>query len=99
MYSNSVNSPAGYVDYCGRFKLLQLFFDHQESKYFPTLWVIGQRDAASSVTKAGCERFFVLSGYVLGPRRTRLNVRTYEHIAILAEIVNSVYIDDEWVAC
>ena len=44
-----------------------------------------------------CERFFSLSGYVSASRRTRLGVRTYERLCLLALILNTVYIDDEWV--
>ena len=32
------------------------------------------------------------------PCRTRLGVRVYERIALLASILRNVYIDDEWVA-
>ena len=32
------------------------------------------------------------------PRRTRLGVRTYERFALLASILQNVYIDEEWVA-
>jgi hypothetical protein len=42
--------------------------------------------------------FFCLSGYISSPRRTRLGVRTYECLAMLASIVHTVCIDDAWVA-
>ena len=45
-----------------------------------------------------CERFFNLSGYVSAPKRTRLGVRTYECLAMLASILPNVYVDMEWVA-
>jgi hypothetical protein len=50
--------------------------------------------------EVGCERFFGLSGYISSPRQTRLRlrVRTYEHLAMLASIVHTVYIDNAWVA-
>jgi len=48
--------------------------------------------------EVGCEHFFSLSGYISAPRRTRLGVRTYERIAMLASILPKVYIDREWVA-
>ncbi len=42
--------------------------------------------------------FFGLSGYISSPRRTRLRVRAYERLAMLAFIVHTVYIDDALVA-
>ena len=78
-------------------KLLVFFEDHK--KQFPTLWVIVQREASHCVTEVGCKRFFNLSGYISSPRRTRLEVRTYERLAMLASIMQVVYIDPEWVAC
>lgn len=95
------NLPSGknfvdYVDQRGRFDVLKFFSEHL--KRFPTLWVIAQRDAAIRVVEVGCERFFGLSGYISSPRRTRLKVRTYERLAMLAFMVNHVYIDIEWVA-
>ncbi len=41
---------------------------------------------------------FFLSGYISSPRRTRLGIRNYEQIAMLASIIRVVYIDPEWVA-
>ena len=57
-----------------------------------------KKEAARKVVEVGCERFFALSGYVSAPRRTRLGVRTYERLALLALILRNIYIDDEWVA-
>ena len=65
---------------------------------FPTLWVIAQRESSRRVVEVGCERFFGPSGYISSPRRTRLGVRTYECLAMLASIVHTVYIDDALVA-
>ena len=44
------------------------------------------------------ERFFGLSGYISSPRRSRLGVHTYERVAMLASIIQNVYIDNDWVA-
>jgi len=79
--SKGKNLPSGknlfdYTDVCGRFKMLEFYSAHQ--KLFPTLWIVAQAEAPCRVVKAGCERFFRLSGYISSPRRTRLNVRTYE---------------------
>ncbi len=46
----------------GRMDVLEFFEDHK--KYFPTLWIIAQREAAQRVVKVGCERFFGRSGYI-----------------------------------
>ena len=64
---------------------------------FPTLWIIILCLASMRVVEVGCERFFSLSGYISSPLRTRLGVRTYERLAMLA-IVQNVYIDIDWVA-
>ena len=52
-------------------------------------------EVALKNVEVGCERFFSLSGYVSAPLRTRLGVRTYERIALLAAILPKVYIDKE----
>ena len=42
-----------------------------------------------------CKRLFNLYGYVFSSRRTRLKARKYESLAMLASIVQNVYIDNE----
>ncbi len=42
--------------------------------------------------------FFCLSGYISLPRGTRLGVRKYKRLAMLASIVHTIYIDNTWVA-
>ena len=42
--------------------------------------------------------FFVLSGYISSPKRTRLGVRNYEGIVMLSSILRLVYVDPEWIA-
>jgi hypothetical protein len=98
---NGKDLPSGknlgnYVDTKGRMDVLQFYKDHK--KDLPNLWIIVQREAARRVVEVGCERFFGLSGYVSGPRRTKLRVRTYECLAMLTSIVQNVFIDDNWVA-
>ena len=85
-----------YLDNKGRINLLCLFKDH--SSLFPGLYLIVQREVPRRVTEVGCERFFGLSGYVSQPRRSRLGVKNYERIALLANILRNVFIDPEWVA-
>jgi hypothetical protein len=48
--------------------------------------------------EVGCEQFFGLSGYISSPRCSRMGVQTYEHVAMLASIIQSVSIDNHWVA-
>ncbi len=98
---NGKNLPSGknlgnYVDTKGRMDVLQFYKDHK--KDLPNLWIIVQREAARHVVEVGCELFFGLSGYVFGPRRTKLCIRTYERLAMLMSIVQNVFIDDNWVA-
>ncbi len=98
---NGKDLPSGknlgnYVGSKGRMDVLQFYQDHK--KKFPNLWIIVQREAAWHIVEVGCERFFGLSGYVLGPRRTNLGVRTYERLAMLTSLVQNVFIDDNWVA-
>ena len=98
---NGKDLPSGrnlgnYIDTKGRMDVLHFYQDHK--KYLPNLWIIVQREAARRVVEVGCERFFGLSGYVSGPRRTNLGVRTYERLAMLTSIAQNVFIDDNWVA-
>ena len=53
-------------------------------------------EAALKNAEVGCEQFFSLSGYVSEPCRTRLGVRTYERIELVAAILPKVHIDKEW---
>jgi len=50
------------------------------------------------VVEVGCEQFFGLSGYISSSRCSRLGVRTYKCVAMLASIIQNVYIDNDWVA-
>jgi len=75
--------------------VVPFFCDHQQR--FSTLWIIVQCESTKHLVEVGCERYFDLSGYS-APRHTRLGVRTYEHIAMLASILQNAYIDDDWVA-
>ncbi len=73
-------------------------FFREHKKYFPTLWIIAQHEVAQQVVEVGCEQFFGLSGYISSPRRSRLGVWTYKRVAMKASIIQSVYIDNHWVA-
>ena len=84
------------MDVQGHIDFVQFFGDH--SKLFPTLWIIAQRKYSRRVVEVGCEHFFGLSVYISLPRQTRLGVRTYKCLAMLASIVHTVYIDNAWVA-
>ncbi len=65
---------------------------------FPTIWIIAQQETSRRVVEVGCKSFFGLFGYITSPRHARLHVRMYEHLAMLASIVHTVYIYDAWVA-
>ncbi len=80
----------------GRIDVLKFFEEHK--KYFLTLWIIAQQEVARRVVEIGCEQFFGLSGYISSPRHSRLGMRTFEHVAMLASIIQSVYTDNHWVA-
>ncbi len=90
------NKLGDYVNEKGRMDVLKFFEEHK--KYFPTLWIIVQHQAARQVVEVGCERFFGLSGYISSPRRSRLGVRTYERVSMLALIIQSVHTDNKCVA-
>jgi hypothetical protein len=98
---NEKDLPTGkkmgdYVNEKGRMDVLKYFEEHK--KYFPTLWIIAQREATQQVVEVGCEQFFGLSSYISSPRRSRLGVQTYKHVAMLASIIQSNYIDNHWMA-
>ncbi len=91
------NLPSGhilfdYIDLQGCIDFVQFFSDH--SKLFPTLWIIAQCKSSRCAVEVGCERYFCLSGYILPPRQTRLGVKMYECLAMLASIVHTVYSDN-----
>ncbi|KAL7479841.1 hypothetical protein ACHAW6_005559 [Cyclotella cf. meneghiniana] len=50
------------------------------------------------VNRFGCEHSLGLFAYVSSLHRTRLDVRNYERLAMLASILNAVSINPEWVA-
>ena len=87
---------ANFVNDLGRFRLLLFFLAHKD--LFATLWVVAQRADAFRVVEVGCERFFNLSGYISSFQQTRLGVRNYERLAMLASLIRNVYVNKEWVA-
>jgi hypothetical protein len=86
----SAKKLGDYVNEKGRMDVLIFFEKHK--KYLPTLWIIVQREVAWQVVEVGCEQLFGLSGCISSPRRSRLGVQTYKHVAMLASILQSVYI-------
>ena len=86
---------ADYIYLRGRMDLISFFQDH--AKYFPTKWILVQCERTQHVTEVGCEHFFGLSGNISSPCRTRLGVRNYERLVMLASILNVIYIEPEWV--
>ena len=80
-----------------------LLFDHTVSDFtritkhkFPTAYVKCKKNAAQKVVEVGYNRFFTLSRYVSAPCYTRLVVRVYKRLALLASMLQHVYIDDGW---
>ena len=97
---NGKDLPSGkkigtYVNEKGR-GCAQVFEDHK--RFFPTLWIIVQHEAARRVVDVGCEQFFGLSGYISSPRHSRLGLRTYKHVVMMVSIIQNVYIDNIQVA-
>ncbi len=92
----SGNNLFDYIDKQGRMCLIHFFEDYKDG--FPNMWILVQREASRQVVEVGCEHFLGLSRYISSPRRTRLGIRNYERIAMLASIMRVVYIDPEWVA-
>ena len=92
----SSKNIASYIDKLGRMDAVSYASDHKAE--FDIIWIVVQCEASRRVVEVGCERFFNLSGYVSSPKRTQLGVRNYERLAMLASIVQSVYVDVEWVA-
>ncbi len=90
------NNLFDYIDKQGWMCLIHFFEDHKDR--FPNMWILVQREASCRVVEVGCGRFFGLYGYISSPRRTRLGIRNYEWIAMLASIMRVMYIDPEWVA-
>jgi hAT family C-terminal dimerisation region len=79
----------------GRFDLLG-FFQLQKDA-FPTMYKLAVCLASVRTNEVGCERFFSTAGYVSSPKRTSLNVRNYECLAVLRANMKQVYIDEQWV--
>ena len=84
-----------FIDDKGHFDILAFF--HYQQDAFPTLYKLAVCLASIRTNEVGCERFFSTAGYVSCPRRTRLNVRNYECLAMLKSNMKQVYIDEGWV--
>ncbi len=59
---------------------------------------IHQCEALRSMAEVGCEQFFSVSGYVSAPCQSKLGVRTYKRLALMASIINKIYIYKKYVA-
>ena len=87
---------ADYIDGQGRLDVLRFTGDHRS--FFSAIAAIAQCEASRQTEEVGCERFFGLSGYVSSSRRSRLGVSNYERIALLADILQKIYIDPRDIA-
>jgi hypothetical protein len=92
----SCKNIADYIDCWGRMDVAKFALDH--CTQFPTLWILVQKEAAMKSVEVRCEQFFNLSGNVSALKRTRLSVRTYKCLAMLALILPNVNVIKEWVA-
>ncbi|KAL7524795.1 hypothetical protein ACHAWF_001091 [Thalassiosira exigua] len=101
MLSCGVNLPSSlnFADYFGDksslFNVLKLKFFADHRGKFPTLWTLVQCKATICKVKVGCACFFSLSGCISAPRPTRLGVRTYEHMALLASNLPKIYVESQ----
>ena len=59
-------------------------FLFHNSKHIRIFLIKSGSNVSNRDVEVGCERFFGLSGYISSPRRTRLKVRTYERLTMLA---------------
>ena len=67
------------------------FFEHHKNE-FPVLFTIVRREMSRRVVEVPCcERLFGMAGYIASPRRSRLNVRNYERVAMLAVMMRQIY--------
>ena len=71
--------------------MIRFFQDHKLN--LPVIYTVVLREMARRVVEVPCERLFGLAGYVSLPRRSRLGARNYERIAMLAVMLQSIYID------
>ena len=100
MKSRGKDWPSGkimaeYIDKSGYIDLLALFYDH--NKFFSVLFLFVQCKASRCAVEVGCKRFFGLAGYISHPRRTRLGMRAYACLAMLASnIQKNTFIQSGW---
>ena len=79
---------AGYVDKSGDCDIVAFYEDH--ASQFPKLRLIALKRAAGDNVEVDCERFFSRAGYISQPSRTRLNITTYERLAIISKMMGVV---------
>ena len=94
---NSGKNLADYVmDRTHQMDVLRFLYDHRNE--FPSIFIIALCEASRQTEEVGCERFFGLAGYLSSAKRSNLGVRNYERIAMLADILQHVYIDPDEIA-
>ena len=86
---------ADFIGQDGRFDLVRFLKLNEFS--FPYLYKLSVCLSSIRTNEVGCERFFSTAGYVSCPRRTSLNVRNYECLAMLRSNMQKNYIDEQWV--
>ena len=91
---SSQKNMADYIDQQGYTDILTLFNDHQ--KYLHSLIIVSHANASRRVVEVGWARFFGFAGYISPQRCTRMNVRTYEQLAMLSINIQKIYIYPHW---
>jgi hAT family C-terminal dimerisation region len=86
---------ADFIRSNGYFDLIAFLGFNKEA--FPFLYKLACCLASLRTNEVGCERFFSIAGYVSNPRRTKLNVKHYEMLAMLKRNMQQVYINEEFV--
>jgi hypothetical protein len=86
---------ADFINTEGYFDLVSFVGHNKQS--FPYIYKLACCLASLRTNEVGCERFFSIAGYVSNPRRTKLNVKNYEMIAMLKRNMQQVYIDEDFV--
>ena len=79
----------------GYFDLVAFLLTNKIS--FPYIYKLVCCLSSLKTNEVGCERFFSIAGYVSNPRRTCLNVRHYESLAMLKRNMQHVFINEDWV--
>ena len=82
-----------YIVDDGGFDMISFFEDH--SKVFPKARVLALKEVSGGNVEVDCERFFSIAGFVSHPTRATSLLSTHQRLAMLAVLLNIVYVDEE----